>query len=1380
MENIKLIDELIIGRVKPYIYAFSTEAIPGYLKVGDTYRPLSVRLDEWRQYFPDLKLEASFEATISEDVFFRDYAVHHYLEKDLKKHRLQKSDLSGLKGNPYYSKEFFGDTSLSEVRESISHIKESYNENRGQYQFYNADTALPKTYTYASQGFFTLRPNQQQVVENFKRAVSQGRRNLLMYAVMRFGKSFTALCCAKEICAKIVLVVSAKADVREEWKKTVESADNFNQNYVFLSSEELRRDPDSVTNTITRDGKGAVIFLTLQDLQGREIKEKHQQLFESPIDLLIIDETHYGARAQKYGEVIRSAGYVKDGKGKFAQEEADDFLDLDMVETQIKSLSVQIKLHLSGTPYRILMGSEFAKEDIICFCPFSDIVKEQKAWDRDNLFHDESCEEWKNPYFGFPQMVRFAFTPSKSALALLENLKNSGNTYAFSELFRPRSVSRKKDGSHRKFIHEREVLSLFEAIDGSRTDDNIFPFLDYDRIQEGKMCRHMVCVLPYRASCDALENLLRDHASGFRNLSQYQVINISGLDDSNMYDTVQSVKAAIKKCEESNQKTITLTVNRMLTGSTVEQWDTMIFLKDTASPQEYDQATFRLQNQYIRTCWDQDGREIKYNKKPQTLLVDFDPHRMFRMQENNSLLYNINTDTYGNNHLQRRIEDELSISPIITINKGKIERVEAADLLSTVSQYSSSRGIREEAQDIPVDGGLFSVRDILEEIQRQAPIGSKGGLKVEAHEGEESDWDTPDSTGQEKDDPSAPTADKEASALGPKEDEDLLSLQAKLRTYYSRILFFAFLTEDEVSSLADCLKWADTADNRRILHNLELDIHVLSLVQKRINPFTLNILDYKIQHTNKRSRDETVDPIDRAVLAMSQFGKLSESEITTPIDLAAEVIRPFGEDFFHSLARPGVRMLDIASKMGEFAIAVCQAYVSAGMEVKDIRDSLLAIPTSSVTYEFTRKVYRILGLNTDCIASCFTSYDLLKIRDSKDEIDYDRIKDLFTWGKAFKTRGKQRDNQFTAQQPAGDLPLGTWDKCSYNHGRLIAGGNKGGKNVKFNAVVGNPPYQEEDGGAGASSRPIYPDFVNIARRLTSAYASLIIPTRWYTGGKGGKDMDAFRVSMMDDAHIQELHDFLHPEDLFPDTNNRGGVCYFLWNVDYDNSAEGTKVFTHNGESVTWVKRQLRTMDLDIFIRNSSAISILSKVLNSRGISTMDRHVSSRKPFGIESNIVKKDVWHNSPDKMACPLKCLGKGMKYGYVEKELVKSGKDLIDQWKVFIPRANNVGTELNDDNVNTIVGEPGTICTEAYIVLGEGLSLDVKKAENLAAYFRTRFARFMHGLAKASHDATSKTYRFVPVQDFEESWTDEKLYEKYDLCEEEIACIESSIKPM
>ena len=193
--NIEQLDEIIIGRVEPHIYAFTTNTIPNYLKVGDTYRPVSVRLEEWKTYYKNLKKEFEKTAKVSENVYFRDYAIHFYLENILKKERLNKKDIAK---EVYFSKEFFKDTKVEDLLDAIEDIKSDYKNRNNIYQFYNASTTLPEEMSYASVGYLNPRKNQEEAIKAFINAVAKGRTNLLMYAVMRFGKSFTAMCCAKE------------------------------------------------------------------------------------------------------------------------------------------------------------------------------------------------------------------------------------------------------------------------------------------------------------------------------------------------------------------------------------------------------------------------------------------------------------------------------------------------------------------------------------------------------------------------------------------------------------------------------------------------------------------------------------------------------------------------------------------------------------------------------------------------------------------------------------------------------------------------------------------------------------------------------------------------------------------------------------------------------------------------------------------------------------------------------------------------------------------------------------------------------------------------------------------------------------------------------
>ena len=1346
MKDLSVLDQLIVGRVDPHIYAFTTNTIPNYLKVGDTYRPVAVRLQEWREHFPDLQKEYDHIAKVSDDVYFRDFAVHSFLELEKNRARLMPADLPEGR---YYSKEFFKETAVQDIVEAIGDIQQDYDAHTNKYQFYSAETHLPETYTYNRTETYPPRPNQDKTIRQFKAAVDNGRTNLLMYAVMRFGKSFTSMCCAAEMNAGIVVVVSAKADVKEEWKKTVESHVSF-ADYDFLTGEQLLANENAIKERLDA-GRKVVVFLTLQDLQGETIKDKHREIFGREIDLLIVDETHFGARAEKYGQVLRRAG-------KQHGSDTDDFVEAEDAEEQIKFLDARIRLHLSGTPYRILMGSEFSKEDIIAFYQFTDIVKDQEQWIQKNnaKAETEQKEEWDNPYYGFPQMIRFAFNPNESSRRRLKELRDSGVSFAFSALLKPKSIKRAEDGSHKQFVFEQEILDLLSVIDGTKDDDELLGFLDYDKIKAGNMCRHIVCVLPYCASCDALEALIRSHADQFRNLGEYEIINISGVDQPNAYRSPTEIKRKIRECEEAGRKTLTLTVNRMLTGSTVEQWDTMLFLKDTASPQEYDQAIFRLQNQFVKKYTDDDGHVIKYNMKPQTLLVDFMPDRMFRMQEQKSQIYNVNVDEAGNSRLEDRIREELRVSPIIVMNSDKMEQVQASDILHAVSEYSKTRGVAEETAEIPVDLSLMDISAIRAAIEQENELGSKAGFSTKAHEGEGegSDLDTPE------EDADGGADGERGEGQGERQETDTPDGEAQnekkkdpikqFRSYYARILFFAFLTRDTVISLEEIIAKMGTPENTRIARNIGISKPILEAIQGNINKFILRDLDYKVQNLNKLSHDDTVDPVERASVAVRKFGKLGESEVITPKNICEDMVSLIPDEGFLNAIRDGHRILDIAGKAGEFALAVYERMKTLGCEETIVRKSICTIPTSGITYEFTRMVYEILGLDVSCLADKFFAYDLLKVKGEDQKIDYKKISALLTQAKPFNT-----------------ITL---------HDTIAEGDEK----VKFDVVVGNPPYQLKGGSGGTNDAPIYQHYVEVAQTMKPKYATLIMPSKWFTAGRENLLGD-FRKHMLENHGIQKMVVHSDFRDLFPSVNIKGGLCYYLYNAAY--AGDCAYKLIQSGQEFTTMRK---LDEYDILIQNSRLADLVKKISDQvePGTGSVADIISSDTPFGIPTNPAtsKKNpitIFNRKAAGHDVKLFYLDRAVrKTAYVRKTDISKNAQDIEKCKVLIPKAYGAG----EDFPHQIVGQPefagnNSVCSQTYLYAPFKNEIE---AHSFITYLKTKFFRILVLACRISQDLPNKTYRFVPLQDFSKPWTDAELYAKYHLTPDEIAFIEATIKPM
>lgn len=1347
--NKTLLDEIIIGRVEPHIYAFTTNTIPNYLKVGDTYRPVSVRLKEWKEHYPNLEKKFESEAKI-DGVYFRDFSVHQFLEMEKHKSRLQLSDLPvGI----YYSKEFFKEATVGDVKDAITDIKNDYQNKTQKYQFYSAETLAPEITAYPRIETYPMRPNQEKTVNAFKTAISNERKNLLMYAVMRFGKSFTSMCCAVEMGAKLVVVVSAKADVLTEWKKTVESHVKFD-GYEFVTAKTLNNNNHAITERLNADKK-VVVFLTLQDLQGEQIKEKHQEVFGQDIDLLLVDETHFGARAEKYGEVLKNANnYESDIKNK---KDSDDFVDVDEADKTIKTLKANITIHLSGTPYRILMGSEFKKEDIIAFYQFTDIVDEQQAWDNEHILDDE-CKEWDNPYYGFPQMVRFAFHPNESSRKRLEELRKAGTTYAFSALFKPQSIKKADDGTHKKFIYEKEILDLLEVIDGSKSDDELLGFLDYNKLKEGKMCRHIVIVLPYCSSCDALEELIKTNKDKFRNLGGYEIVNISGVDKPNAYKSPKEIKTAITNHEQNGKKTITLTVNRMLTGSTVPEWDTMLYLKDTASPQEYDQAVFRLQNQYVKTFKDEKtGKTIKFNMKPQTLLVDFDPNRMFVMQEKKSKIYNANVDTGGNSELEKRIRKELEISPIITINKDKIERVIATDILEAVSNYQKDKGIKDEALEIPVDLSILEDSTIRAVIELENEIGSKSGLSIPAHDGDDddddgSDIDVPETpTGDDNDD-ITPSTDTTPSTADDKRKQEI-SLTKKVQSYYMRILLFAFITKDKVISLSDIITNMETEENKRIAKNLGLSKQILTLLNQKNNKFVLSDLDYKIQDLNNLSRATDLAPVERSNVAVNKFGKLGDAIVITPSNVCDDMVNLLPEKFIKSLPITNGKVLDIAGTAGEFAVALHKRMTELGLDKDFIANAIYTIPKSSVCYELTRKLYEMLELNVQNIAKEFIATDMLDVKVGE-EIDYSKLKSLLTQNKPFETI------KLTDTLTEGETEM-----------------------LKFEAIVGNPPYNETT--LDTSDNPIYHKFVDIGYAVGNI-GCFITPAKFLFNA--GKTPKKWNHKILNDEYVSVHYYQKDASKIFLGTDIKGGVV------------------------VTYRNKAFKCGAIKFFAENDTIRTILSKVLSDENFESLTSIIHLQNKFNLEKLYVdypqyKKIIGSKGTEKrlttrifeqldifteqkqsnnQLCVLGLINNKRVYRFIDLKYIEENKN-IPTYKVVLPEANGTG-ELGEVLSSPYIAEPNEGFTQSFI--GIGAFDDKYSAEAVLRYIKTKFTRLLLGTLKATHHAHKEVWANIPLQDFTANsdidWSktipeiDQQLYAKYNLTEEEISFIESMIKPM
>ncbi|MFK4147680.1 Eco57I restriction-modification methylase domain-containing protein [Streptomyces sp. NPDC004065] len=321
-----------------------------------------------------------------------------------------------------------------------------------------------------------------------------------------------------------------------------------------------------------------------------------------------------------------------------------------------------------------------------------------------------------------------------------------------------------------------------------------------------------------------------------------------------------------------------------------------------------------------------------------------------------------------------------------------------------------------------------------------------------------------------------------------------------------------------------------------------------------------------------------------------------------------------------------------------------------------------------------------------------------------------------------------------------------------------------GDDMQFDVIIGNPPYQLDDGGHNNSATPIYDRFVEKAMDLDPRYLVMVTPSRWFAGGRVPK---SFRERMLNDGRIRHITDYPKLYDGFPGVKIRGGISYFLWDREYSGPCAIQTMWDSKplGEPVT------RRLDqFDVFVRRNEAVPILEKVV-AKAEPVLSKRVSAQKPFGLRT------FFHGvaSPTGLKDPVKLYG-SQKVSWVERSAITQNPEWIDKWKVFISRVQ--GTSAAVERIflgKPIVSGPGEACTETYLVAG--LFEDEEQAARYAAYLRTRFVRFLVSLRKSTQDAARGVYAFVPDLPLDRDWTDAKLYARYGLTQEEVAFIESQV---
>ena len=523
------------------------------------------------------------------------------------------------------------------------------------------------------------------------------------------------------------------------------------------------------------------------------------------------------------------------------------------------------------------------------------------------------------------------------------------------------------------------------------------------------------------------------------------------------------------------------------------------------------------------------------------------------------------------------------------------------------------------------------------------------------------------------------------------------------------------------------------------------------------------------------------------------IANLSNDEVFTPPEMASAMLDMVAEawaadhDGENLWANPDVTFLDPFTKTGVFLREITRRLVD-GLEeqIPDLQERVNHVLTKQVYgIAITELTALMARRSVYCSKRADGEHSICTVFDTPDgNIWFERTEHTWTGG----TR-ESRVDPLTGDE----IFIYTGRKCSY----CGAGENDYGRGddlethayafihtddikqrineifgaaMHFDIVIGNPPYQLSDGGFGKSAAPIYHEFVEQAKALDPRYLTMIIPSRWFSGGKG---LDDFRDTMLNDDRLRSITDYLNASDVFAGIGLKGGVCYFLWNRDNRGECTVTTHFKDHDPSVA--TRPLLETGADTFIRFNQGVTILRKVMDYGSNRSFADMVSSARLFGFRTYFKGREaavdgdlvVYQNGGT---------------GYVGRDEVQSGTEWIDAWKIFVsyaaPGTGNRDTYPHRIISTPFIGQPGEISTETYLAIGPFETRT--EVDSALSYLKCRFTRFLILLHKASQHVTKKVHSFVPQQSWDRAWTDKELYTKYGLTDEEIAFIESVVRPM
>ena len=1167
-----------------------------------------------------------------------------------------------------------------------------------------------------------FRPEQRDAIDRTIKQFKKGNK-MLWNAKMRFGKTLSALQVVKEEGYARTLILTHRPVVDEGWFEDFHKIFYDRKEYYYGSR--TKGESFESLQHLASQGNKYVYFASMQDLRGSDEVggkfDKDSEIYSTDWDMLIIDEAHEGTKTELGASVIE----------KLTKE-----------HTKV--------LRLSGTPFNLL--DDYKENEIFTW----DYIMEQKAKSEWDMLHMGD----PNPYAGLPQINIYTYDLGR----LMDAYADDEKAFNFREFFRTHD-----DGT---FIHDHDVDNFLDLL--CKDDkDSLYPY-SCDKFR--KIFRHTLWIVPGVAAARALSAKLKAHPV----FGMFKVVNVAGNgdEDEENADALQMVNDAIGP-DPGATWTITLSCGKLTTGVSIKPWTAVFMMAGSysTSAASYMQTIFRVQTPFT------------YNgqMKTECYAFDFAPDRTLRVLAD---VAHVSVKVGKQSNEDRKMLGEfLNFCPIISVSGSQMKPYDVKAMMSQLKRAQIERVVQGGFED----GALYNDELLkLDEVELNDFKNLKGIIGSTKAMAKTADIDVnKQGFSEEEYEEKERLEKKHKKDLTPEEKARLEQLKNKqnqrkqaisiLRGISIRmpLLIYGADLKNEKHEIT-IYNFADIVDNASWKEFMPQDVtkRVFAKFKKYYDPDVFREAGKRIREMARAADKFTIEErILRIATIFNTFRNPDKETVLTPWRVVNMHMSDclggwcfYDKDFKDMLDIPryishhGVtdnvfatdsHILEINSKSGLYPLYCAYNIYRSRVEAMQQKYGEIGHAFAQNLWDTTIEQNIFVVCKTPMAVS-ITRRTLAGFRDVKvNAVYYPGIIENLKKNPASVVNSIKNAKHF-------------WNIENV-------------KEMKFRAVVGNPPYQVMDGGGtGSSAIPIYNVFVELAKKLGPSFISMIMPAKWYSGGRG---LDEFRKTMLNDRQIRALFDFEDSRDCFPTVDIAGGVCYFLWQRGFSGKCEITNVGKYER-----LKSSRYLNEFDTFIRNPQTLAILDKVKGKNDSSFLSDTVFSSKPFGIRSYVHGKTSATDNDN-----VKLFGSDG-ITYVSEDEVTQNKQLIGSWKVIMSKAAAEHAGQTDSNgrkkiiARLEVLPPSTICTESYLLLSA--FENEEEANNMKKYMQTQFVRFLLSSILITQNIAKDKFAFVPLQDFTPSsdidWSqsvadiDRQLYKKYGLTDEETAFIERTIKPM